>query len=90
MHAFIILCMGLFTYSLQIKPKFCINCKYFIPSDTGNEFSKCMAVQYENSKFLIDGIIRNDYYYCSSARNNEELCGKIGKKFVKKYKKNKK
>jgi len=88
MQSFIILFMCLFTYSLQIKPKFCINCKYFIPCDTGNEFGKCMSFQYENNNFLIDGNVRNNYYFCSTARGKEDLCGKIGKKYVKKYKKN--
>lgn len=88
MKTFIMLCLFLFTYSLQVKPKFCINCKYFIPDKLGNEYGKCMAFQYENSKFLIDGTERNNYYYCSTSRNNENLCGKTGKKYVKKYKKN--
>jgi hypothetical protein len=41
---------------------------------------------YENSKYLVDGVIRdNDYYACSTARSWSNLCGKEGKKYKKKY-----
>jgi hypothetical protein len=37
------------------KPKFCINCKYFIKPPGGlNEFAKCSLFTVDNPKFLID------------------------------------
>jgi hypothetical protein len=72
----------------SIKPKFCINCKYFVkPSGgTSNEFSKCSLFIVESQKYLIDGVHRNsDYKYCSTAREFEGLCGKNATKYKKRY-----
>ena len=76
------------TFSVENKPKFCVNCRYFIQNTEGlkAEYGKCSKFPYENSKFLVDGIIRNaDYYSCSSARSWEKLCGKDAVKYKKKY-----
>ena len=88
MYLFIILYMFLLTSSLKINPKhvkqnFCVNCKYFIPDNNGkNEFGKCGMFPSESQNYLIDGIIREDeYYYCSTARQYESLCGKDGAKY---------
>ena len=76
----------LFVNSLTIKPKFCVNCKHFIPHEHNNEFGKCALFLYENSKILVDGIAReNEYYTCSTARSWGHLCGKDGTKYRKKY-----
>jgi hypothetical protein len=78
--------MCLFVNSLAIKPKFCVNCKHFIPHEHNNEYGKCSLFIYENSKYLVDGIAReNEYYTCSTARSSVNLCGKEGAKYRKKY-----
>ena len=78
--------MFLYVNSIEIKTKFCINCKHFIPHEHNNEFGKCSLFVYENSKYLVDGIVRdNEYYACSTARSWDHLCGKPAKKYRKKY-----
>jgi len=72
----------------QIKPKLCINCKYFIPdtlTDAGT-FSKCSFFPKNEGKInLVNGII-NTYgnYYCSTARGSHDMCGEEGKYYKKK------
>jgi len=88
LYLFVVLSMYIFLFanSLESKNKFCINCKYFIPHERNNEFGKCSLFVYENSKFLVDGIVRdNEYYSCSTARSCDQLCGKSAKKYRKKY-----
>jgi hypothetical protein len=78
--------MFLFANSLGTKTKFCVNCKHFIPHEHNNQFGKCSFFVYENSKFLVDGIIRDDEFFsCSTARSCESLCGKNAKEYRKKY-----
>jgi hypothetical protein len=41
------------------------------------------------SNYLVTGAYENiekdDYYYCSTARGSEQMCGKQGKNYKKKY-----
>ena len=74
----------------QFQPKFCVNCKYFMPSDTSNEYGKCSMFPMfptgtSNPKFLVTGknIISDSYYYCTTARTNDDMCGQIAKKYKK-------
>lgn len=72
----------------SIKPKFCINCKYFVkPSGgTSNEFAKCSLFVIESQKYLIDGVHRHsNYRYCYTAREFDSLCGKNATKYKKRY-----
>ena len=85
---FSLLSMFALTFSVQGWPKFCVNCRYFIPNTDGlkTEYGKCSIFPYENSKFLVDGIIRDtEYFTCSTARSCEKLCGKNGNRYKKKY-----
>ena len=75
--------------SIIIKPKLCIDCKHFTKDYlSSNKFGKCALFPTEdNSKyFLVYGIKEKnkDFYYCSTARNYEDMCGNEGKFFVKK------
>ena len=76
----------------QIKPKLCINCKYFIPhKDNINKYGKCSFFpkkEYQ-SYFLVDGISEKDYYFCSVSRSSEDMCDEEGKYYKKKIIKNK-
>lgn len=70
----------------KITPKLCVNCKFFINDIIGDEFGKCSLFPKQESSefnFLVTGIknIDIDYYYCSSARQYEDLCGKEGNKY---------
>lgn len=81
----IFLCMFLLADS--IKPKLCINCKYFVNPPAGiNEYARCSLFLVNSPKFLIDGVHRNqDYRHCYNAREFDDLCGKNATKFKKKY-----
>jgi len=74
----------------QIKPKLCIYCKFYKKDFfTSSEFGKCvfLAIEKENDYFLVNGNNDNDnteYYYCSTSRKYDHLCGKEGKFFEKK------
>jgi hypothetical protein len=79
------------TFSLQqIKPKLCINCKFFITDNNTNEFGKCSLfpkVQ-DNNSILVNGIKKNnvnEYFYASTLRSEDSLCGKEGKMHIRKY-----
>jgi hypothetical protein len=74
------------------KPKLCINCKHFIPSGTNLEYSKCAYFPSKAAKvnFLVNGIYENDYYYCSTVRDSNNMCGEEGKMYKKKIFRNKK
>ena len=72
----------------EIKPKLCINCKYFIAHNNDNKFGKCSLFQKEENNIykLIDGTsLPNAYHYCSVTRGNEDMCGKEGKMYKRKY-----
>ena len=94
MFPIILLCISLFSIvsSLDIKPKFCKNCKYFLPG-IEDKFGKCfMFRQKEIDYFIVNGINEvldlvdySNYYYCVTARSNEDLCGKNAKKYKRKY-----
>ena len=83
--------------STELKPKFCINCKYHISNkniflSNNNNYDKCSYFTYstsikEDENFLVTGKkkeLKNDYYYCSTARKFDTLCGPNGKHFKKK------
>lgn len=85
---FSLLSMIALTFSVQGCPKLCVNCRYYLPSPDGlkPEYGKCSVFPFENSKFLVDGIIRDtEYFTCSTARSCEKLCGKSGNRYKKKY-----
>lgn len=71
----------------NIKPKLCINCKYFIPDNDSGKHSKCFLCPTSQGKanFLVSGTINiDDYYYCSTARSGNAICGEEGKYYKKK------
>jgi hypothetical protein len=75
---------------LSKNPKFCINCKYFIPDDYSNQFGKCSLFRntLNHNYYLVNGEVEenyDDYQYCSIVRNNDNKCGVNGKLYKKKY-----
>jgi hypothetical protein len=87
MYQFIILCIFLSAVSLKtnLKPKFCINCRYYIKDEKGNKQNgRCLQFPNDNSNFLVDGVVRaDDYRFCSTARNFDHLCGVNATKYKK-------
>ena len=71
----------------EIKPKLCINCKYFITDNDTGKFGKCsLFPTKENDHFmLVNGIHNIEYHYCSVVRGVEGMCGTEGKMYKKKY-----
>lgn len=78
-----------------IKPKLCINCKYFITDNHSGEFGKCSLFTRKifesyNYDFLVNGINKDetkDYLYCSIVRAASDKCGIEGKMHIRKYEK---
>ena len=86
MYLFTFLYMFLLTNSLETKPKFCVNCRYFISNNDRPEYGKCSKFSLENTKYLVNGIVsETEYYSCNTARTWESLCGKDAKEYKKKY-----
>lgn len=71
-----------------MKPKFCVNCKYFITDDASGKYGTCsLFPKRENeTNYLVNGIYEYiDQHYCSMARASENMCGPEGKMYKKKY-----
>jgi len=77
-------------YAFQGEPqKISKNCKYFTKDFfTSNTFGKCKLFPRETdgNYYLVDGKTKpgTDYYYCSTARESDDMCGKEGFFFQKK------
>jgi len=73
----------------EMKPKLCVKCKYFITDNDTDRFGKCsLFPKKENDIYnLVNGIHKDniEYHYCAVSRSIEDLCGKEGKMYKKKY-----
>jgi len=71
----------------------CVNCKFFKKDFfTESKFGKCTKFpeQFTLDYTLVDGISvkkKQEYYYCSTARTSDGMCGKEGKFYQDKHKK---
>ena len=91
-----IICSILSSFSAsQMKPKFCIDCKFYKKDFfTSTAFGTCtlFPIERENDYFLVNGNnnINNNmqYHYCSTSREFEHMCGKQGKFYENNEKKN--
>jgi hypothetical protein len=76
--------LSLFSAS-QTGPKLCIDCKFYRrPFFSSTDFGKCSAFikEYHDDYFLINGVSsskKTDYYFCSTSRNFEDMCGEEGR-----------
>lgn len=71
--------------SLNVKPKYCENCKFFIPYEQYNEYGKCSKFPLINNLGLVSKEKEiKDYFYCATARCQENMCGIEAKEYVKK------
>ena len=70
----------------QITPKLCINCKHFISDNDDDIFGKCSFFPSKKGKinFLVNGINKDEYSYCSITRERDDMCGTEGKHYKKK------
>ena len=80
--------LPLFSSKPHPRAKICINCKHFVSSNNNNnEYGKCSLFPRSENKItaLVTGIHKpDDYYYCSTARDFDTMCGKEGTCFEKK------
>ena len=81
--------MMLLSLNMSAKPRFCINCKYYKKNElgSGDEFGRCMLFKKEtpNYNYYVSGQKEEiEYKYCVIARQNEDLCGIKGNKYIKK------
>lgn len=70
----------------EARQKICINCKYFITDNNNGVYGKCSLFPSEQAKirFLVNGINEENYYYCSTVRSSDNMCGEEGKYYKKK------
>jgi len=72
------------------QKKLCIDCKYFMHNRKifdQKMYGRCTLFPQKNSplNYLVPGIddklVTTSYFYCFTARNDENMCGNEGKKF---------
>jgi hypothetical protein len=83
----LICCIVLPILSLkQIKPKLCVDCKYFLTDNKDGKFGKCSLFPTKEGQvnYLVTGI-KEEYYFCSTARESTNMCDLEGKMYKKKY-----
>ena len=75
----------------EIKPKLCINCKYFITDNDNGKFGKCSLFPRKKNDIynLVNGINKEiiDYKYCATSIEQKHMCGPEGKMYKRKYNK---
>ena len=77
----------------EIRPKLCINCRYFITDNDTGEYGKCSLfpkVTVKMYDFFVNGIRKHEekeYTYCSTVRSRDDKCGVEGKFHKRKYNK---
>jgi len=70
--------------STPIKPKLCCNCKFFIKDSLlPNRLGRCALFPKDQDKYdrdyLVDGIEpKEEYSFCSIAREYKNMCGPDG------------
>jgi hypothetical protein len=50
-----------------------------------NKYGRCSLFIKQNADYLVAGIEEksyDNYYYCSTARGSEDMCGEEGKEYV--------
>ena len=90
-NIFVIICsiiVPVFSLS-EIKPNLCVNCRFFTKSFIlGNQYGRCCLfpkTETETDIDLVTGIKKEpQYQFCSIARHYDDMCGKEGKKYIKK------
>ena len=92
---FLLQCSGLYVERRQLlkihllavhtpEEKFCKNCKFFKKDFfTETKFGHCSRFPFQQTdNYLVDGYKDEspiNYYYCSTARSSDHMCGKEGK-----------
>ena len=74
-------------FATVYSEKYCVNCKYFVKNTFSKDtFGKCSAFRkntdYNKIDYLVSGKEKKEYKYCSTAREDEKLCGEEGKMYI--------
>jgi hypothetical protein len=70
------------------KPKFCINCRFFL-DNKNKQFGRCALYPKNDNMtqkyYLVTGKLGDndieEYYHCTTVRSYENMCGKNGTKY---------
>ena len=82
-----------FYFVKSYKPKFCVNCKYFIQDHSLSKmvkYGRCTKFPKENQnemEYLITGEKNkavDSFHYCTTVRDCDDKCGKEGKYYRRK------
>ena len=80
--------LTIITALVNAQDKFCINCRHSQTNFfSGATFSKCKLcpLKEENeAEYLVTGKSHSGYFYCSTARQSDQMCGPNGKYYDKK------
>jgi hypothetical protein len=83
-YILILLNIVLSTKSLK-QYKFCTNCKYFINYNKDQKYGKCLQFPSNIDNYLVTGNkLDLEYYYCTTARSSDNMCGVNGTKYEEK------
>lgn len=78
----------LFFFSfINAQEKFCVNCRHYKGDFWGGKFGKCAMFPEKDDNqadYLVTGRPHSMYYYCSTARKYDNMCGPGGKYYDKK------
>ena len=95
-NLYILICsfiLPIFSLNPEVTPNLCINCKFFRkPFMNDNKYGQCSLFpeKERDIDYFVTGIEKDmSFYYCSTARNYDHMCGKEGKKYVNKLDENK-
>jgi len=69
--------------SLKIREKFCVNCKFFRKDNINNVYGQCSLFPIDNNYLVTGNKNSSKYYFCSTARKLDILCGKNATKYEK-------
>ena len=76
---------SLYSQNVNENEKICKDCKFFIKHFLSEpKFGHCSKFPTEpTDTYLVDGIssLQTGYYYCSTARFSQKMCGREGKYF---------
>lgn len=89
MNIFIILNLIISVISISIKPKFCVNCKYFLSGGNNQKYGKCVLFtkSAHTNYYLVTGDeeFESSYYeYCATVRTEKDMCGEEAKLYKRK------
>jgi hypothetical protein len=91
----IFIILALISLGKCLKPKFCVNCKFFLHEINNQKYGKCILfpkldnTDFNYNYYLVTGDISlaHSYYeYCCTTRIEKDMCGKEAKYYKKKKK----